>query len=534
LKLNLAILREELAPLVFEARYHDKPYVLNDEYALPYHGGPVRTGIVYLVCGENLPSASACPASSSFIFVGAPPAGFSQGPYNMLITQEDISVYDLLDRVSAVFARYVHWEESMQAAVDQGLPAMEVALTACPFLENPIYADTPGMRCLFHIVNRPKKLTPEQHRKLQDYYCDYPIPVHEGAYPRIETMSELLNAPGFVDFLKQDEPFIIPPGLGDMRTLLYIVRDGEQAVAQLSIDEVRRPLTDRDFGLVKILGTYLSKSLRSSRVDFGEHTQLLEGVLQNLLTHKLIPQENIEAVLEDYRWHMNDTYLCMVLKSKRQNAHFEQLRTIGLELAPLLPSDCFTSLDGKLVFVFNLTQTGLSRDKIFEQVFPQLRDSLFGAGVSALFDDFKNLYYYYFQALTALTIGERDNAAQWYYKYEDYNLANLIQRCWGNVLPESLYPQGLIDLMKHDEEKSTDMVGLLRTYLENERNVAETSRLCYMHRSTLLYRLQRIEEISKLDLDDYETRLQLQIAFMIMDAYHDKGLPSYSAYVQDV
>ena len=51
--------------------------------------------------------------------------------------------------------------------------------------------------------------------------------------------------------------------------------------------------------------------------------------------------------------------------------------------------------------------------------------------------------------------------------------------------------------------------------------VSETAERLQLHRNTLVYRLQRIEEIGALDLEDAETRLSLQVAAELVDAYAD-------------
>ena len=49
-----------------------------------------------------------------------------------------------------------------------------------------------------------------------------------------------------------------------------------------------------------------------------------------------------------------------------------------------------------------------------------------------------------------------------------------------------------------------------------------TRRKLYLQRATFLYQLQRILEISGLKLDDHKVRLELLIAFEIMDEMHMK------------
>ncbi len=67
-------------------------------------------------------------------------------------------------------------------------------------------------------------------------------------------------------------------------------------------------------------------------------------------------------------------------------------------------------------------------------------------------------------------------------------------------------------LLQHDGSDKGHLLETLRVYFKNRGNVMKTARALYIHRNTLLYRLDRIREIGAYDLDDAETRLQLQLA----------------------
>ena len=79
-------------------------------------------------------------------------------------------------------------------------------------------------------------------------------------------------------------------------------------------------------------------------------------------------------------------------------------------------------------------------------------------------------------------------------------------------------PEGLKDLRDRDRRKGRDDIGLLRTYLDNDRNIAETTRLEHMSRSTFRYRMKKIEETLGLDLDDPDVRLSIQITLRAMES----------------
>ena len=55
----------------------------------------------------------------------------------------------------------------------------------------------------------------------------------------------------------------------------------------------------------------------------------------------------------------------------------------------------------------------------------------------------------------------------------------------------------------------------LESYFEHNGNMTQTAEALFIHRNTLIYRLERIAEIADLDLDKPETRLAVQLALHI-------------------
>jgi DNA-binding PucR family transcriptional regulator len=69
-------------------------------------------------------------------------------------------------------------------------------------------------------------------------------------------------------------------------------------------------------------------------------------------------------------------------------------------------------------------------------------------------------------------------------------------------------------LMEHDHLRKGQLVATLRAYLETGEQQEAAKRL-RVHPNTLRYRLDRIREISGLDLEDPETRLNLAVALRV-------------------
>lgn len=67
-------------------------------------------------------------------------------------------------------------------------------------------------------------------------------------------------------------------------------------------------------------------------------------------------------------------------------------------------------------------------------------------------------------------------------------------------------------LIVDERAGKTHLLETLRVYFACNGNVAQTAKQLFIHRNTLLYRLERIRQVGNVDLDDAETRLQLQLA----------------------
>jgi purine catabolism regulator len=82
---------------------------------------------------------------------------------------------------------------------------------------------------------------------------------------------------------------------------------------------------------------------------------------------------------------------------------------------------------------------------------------------------------------------------------------------------KSFFREMLEPLAKYDREKDTNLLETLKLYFDCGSNLKRVSEEMYTHYNTIIYRMQRIREISGLDLEDPSTRLNVQIALKIMD-----------------
>ena len=77
--------------------------------------------------------------------------------------------------------------------------------------------------------------------------------------------------------------------------------------------------------------------------------------------------------------------------------------------------------------------------------------------------------------------------------------------------------------MEHDRTQGTQYYETLRAYLLCERSIPATAAALIIHRTTLTYRLGKIQELTRLNLDSADLRLYLMLSFQLLEQWgiHD-------------
>lgn len=401
----------------------------------------------------------------------------------------------------------------MRDGLTAKMPIQKIIEYARPFCPNPIFGQGAGFRAIFHVGPRASEITSPYY---QEYLHDYGS-CETGAFIPPEEINTLIADTDYSSRMNDLEPFIYPGGPYGFRTLCSNAAVGKNIIARLCINEILSPLTDRDFAVIQILSDFLAKNMTYLDIYNYNRPKDLDEILDNLLGHHFLQEKKILSVLQSYSWNMEDTYMCFCLQVKSENDTRDVLYSLAMQLSHYFCSDCYTIYEGQIVFIVNLTAIKLEQDALMRNMLPVLRDNLLTAGISTEFHDFKQLYYYFKQASIAIHYGQKKNPHFWYFRFETYNLDYLIEKCKEHMIPSALIPEGLKKLIAYDQENGSDYVNSLKIYLKNDRNIADTVRELYVHRNTFIYRLDRIQTISQLDLDDCSTRLFLMLSFAMLD-----------------
>ena len=106
------------------------------------------------------------------------------------------------------------------------------------------------------------------------------------------------------------------------------------------------------------------------------------------------------------------------------------------------------------------------------------------------------------KARIALESGGENDPTNWCYRFDDYVFPWLVAQAIGNVPPECTCHPAVTKLLRYDEVHETDLLHTLSTFIRFRYNASTAARDLFVARSTLLHRLARIEELTRIDFDN--------------------------------
>lgn len=153
---------------------------------------------------------------------------------------------------------------------------------------------------------------------------------------------------------------------------------------------------------------------------------------------------------------------------------------------------------------------------LVEEAHRELTDShlmaLVSIGVGRLYSDINDLKKAYREAEQALLVGQKLYGKGHWTLFGDLGIYRLFFHLKGTPELADLNEETIAKIAAYDQKHDSELLKTLETFFHCLGNLSRTAETLYLHRNTLIYRMERIQEITGLDLDDAESRLCLQVA----------------------
>ena len=179
-------------------------------------------------------------------------------------------------------------------------------------------------------------------------------------------------------------------------------------------------------------------------------------------------------------------------------------------------------------FVFNISETdtvlvkeirkGIDRSDM-EKLAASIVDTLSGehyikavVGIGTPIANVKDLATSFKEAQIAMEVSKVFDTEKQIIRYDNLGIARLIYQ-----LPTTVCEMFLREVFKQGSIESLDQETLftIQRFFENNLNVSETSRGLFVHRNTLVYRLEKIKKLTGLDLREFDDAIVFKVALMV-------------------
>ncbi len=240
---------------------------------------------------------------------------------------------------------------------------------------------------------------------------------------------------------------------------------------------------------------------------------------RRILTNKLT-ELDIQVLLEDYKIEFNVPRCVYVVKTKGIEA--ENVKLILNKAFPRSQGDIVILMDGMTVALVKLLTEELENEDLI-QLANAIEESIMNeasiktqVGIGSIKNSMNDIYRSYEEALNAIEVGKLYNKNESVFLYD----ALLIERFLSEVPLELCEIYGK-NLFTEDVKKvlSKEMVNTIDKFFENSLNLSETARQLFVHRNTLVYRLDKIKKATGLDLRNLHDAVTFKIIKMLMERY---------------
>lgn len=257
------------------------------------------------------------------------------------------------------------------------------------------------------------------------------------------------------------------------------------------------------------------KNLYDEKYDKG-------SFIKNIILDNILPSD-IYIKSKELHFNTEETRIVLLIKffGKTDMMPFEMLQN----MFPDKSKDYVISVgEHDIVLVKDVKPSTDTKD--VEKLATNIADTLsaefytrVSIGISTFVDNIKDLARAYKEAQIALEVGKVFETEKNIISYENLGIGRLIYQ-----LPTTLCEMFLQEVFKKGSLESLDRETLMtiQCFFENNLNVSETSRKLFVHRNTLVYRLEKIRKITGLDLREFEHAITFKVALMVKKYLNSK------------
>ena len=412
---------------------------------------------------------------------------------------------EVFNMVLSVFVRYAAWARRLQHILGSGGGLYELCVAAIDFFQNPLYIHDEN----FNVLAMPMWVVGMTEMLVDEVTGNTTLP--------LEKIQSFQVNPDYIKTLSTHGAQMWNPSYNSHRVIYVNIWAGDKYCGRFLINEMNSPLKPSHFAMAEYFAKVLSVAFQQNLFKSSSDTTF-EKILYRILCGEKIDEPYLLERLHMVGWERGHRYVCFQLRLQENGHHLLSARKLSSAVGIFLKKSFSFSVGNVVYTICNLTQSGYN-SLACEKIMLQLSESVpMVSGASSSFCDFMEIEEYCRQAGTAIEVGRRRDPEKKHFPFHRYVLDYILQHCLTEYSPRAVCSSAILRLDASDREKGTDYIKTLQCYFDNNCQQTATAQAMFIHRSTLTYRLEKMQELTGIDLADPDTRLYLQISIKLLES----------------
>ena len=431
---------------------------------------------------------------------------FGNIPYIQVALENLEEIAEFMNDMQEIFDTADGWERKIHDLMLEHAGMERLLQVTSEFLQNPLTVI--GLDFTF-VAEAGSKYLPPRARLYTD----------EGL--NVEYVNALLQNETYREMADTHETVMFPAYISGCRSMNRNLFVDEKATHRLILTECRVEITQGVICVLDILSEKL-EFLLAHEEEETDPDRDIEQIFVRVLSDRTADYMQISRELSELGWGGNHEYMCLILQITYLNQQNLSTKAICRYIKKKLGDSVSFLYQDEIVVFFDLTRLGMNQEEVAGKLVYFIRDTYLKAGYSRVMTGHMNLRRQYVQAKTALDVGSRKKPYLWIHYFSQVAMTYILEQATKRLPGTMICHEGLLELKKHDEENQTQYMETLRVYLEQHLSATQAARELFIHRSTFLYRLDRIREILQSDLDDPEEIFYLELSFRLLEQEEEK------------
>ncbi|MDO5410994.1 MAG: helix-turn-helix domain-containing protein [Lachnospiraceae bacterium] len=480
-------------------------YNLPFEHIIPM----VRNGSPSITCARLIVSTDLDPNA---VFVGKSSDFFYEEETTIIVHRHDmilvpdIEPAEVFNEVCKIIDRFARWEAALENCLHEKDGLTQILDISKDFVGNPMFIYAPDGRNL--------AISSHYGPEINWHWAE--ILANNGLTE--ERMQNLKAVSSLTTVFKDLTPTIHTSNIGLSKYIHCSILAKSYMAGHFVLFEMVESFNESSLYICEILVGYFSRFMEMHYSEYSSTSRLGQFFI-SILSGYDYQKEDMLLLMNSLRWSIEDSFQLYLIKESVANEPV-LLTKLYTRLLEECPNSIVFIINGNIAIINNLTRE--SQVDSLLNTLPDLLQDEYCIGISQAFDGISRCSLYYRQALYELSQCEQQHVIV--AKAENNRLNYFYKALHAAPLTNAYIPRSLHQLKEYDARNHTFLYETLRAYCLASFHLSDTAKYLGIHRNSVSYRLERIQEIidfapfyALMDAPDTNRMMELYLAFFYLD-----------------